>query len=69
MLINNSGKCIIIYVDDLVIFAETATHLPVIINILHEWFTEWKITMNNIKTNIVHNRNPSLQRTEYVFHF
>ncbi len=48
---------ILLYVDDIVLFAETEPELQTILTKLNEWCSKWKMSINETKTNVVHFRN------------
>ncbi len=58
---------ILLYVDDIVLFAETEPELQTILTKLNEWCSKWKMSINETKTNVVHFRNKHQLKTQYVF--
>jgi len=60
---------ILLFADDIVLIAESAEKLQLMLNIVHEWCRKWKLIVNKEKTKIVHFRNPRQARTEVTFKY
>ena len=52
----NSYLCCLLYTDDLVILADTAEDLQVLLSCLDEWCHTWKLSINIDKSAIMHFR-------------
>ncbi|WP_143558637.1 RNA-directed DNA polymerase, partial [Solemya velum gill symbiont] len=59
--------CALLYADDLVLMAETATDLQLLLDTLYTWTMSNRMAINCDKSSIVHFRPPSTVRTSYVF--
>ena len=57
----------LLYADDLVLLATSEQDLQIILNELGDWCNKNKMTINEDKSNIVHFRTPSVERTNYSF--
>ena len=68
--INIDGEVvpIILYADDIVLFAENEQDLQQLLNVLNEWCEEWDMVTNLGKSNVTHFRNSSVSRTNCEFH-
>ena len=56
-----------LYADDVVLLAEIETDLQSMLNVLGNWCNTNKLSINPSKSNIVHFRNPSKTRSNFVF--
>ena len=75
--LNNSRKGIklnenlevtsLFYADDLVIMAETTDNLQSLLNILHQWCQQWRMSINIGKTKVMHIRNKTQARSNFSF--
>ena len=75
--LNNSRKGIklneslevtsLFYADDLVIMAETNENLQSLLNILHKWCQQWRMSINIGKTKVIHFRNKTQVRSNFTF--
>ncbi len=54
---------VLAYSDDIVLLAETEEGLQHLTNTLTEWCYEWKVQLNESKSNIIHFRSKRKQRT------
>ena len=52
--------CILIYADDIVVFAKTEQELQCILDVIREWRRKWCVKFNGAKSNVVHCRILSL---------
>ena len=48
---------ILLYADDIVMFASNEMDLQILLNIVEDWCQKWKLEVNLTKTNILHIRN------------
>ena len=55
---------LLMYADDMVIFAESAEELQAMLNTLHSYTTKWNLTVNVEKTKIVIFRNGGKIRSD-----
>ena len=60
---------VLLYADDIVLMAQSATDLQKMINALHEWTIKWRLSVNTEKTQVMHIRKHQTQRTDYAFQF
>ena len=58
---------ILLYADDLVLIAENETNLQLMLDTLGIWCRNNNICVNGEKSNIVHFRTPSVQRSSFSF--
>ena len=58
---------ILLYADDLVIFAENEIGLQLMLNKCTEWCHQWRLNINVDKTKVMHFRNKSQLLTDYNF--
>lgn len=65
--IDGENVSILLYADDIVIIAATEKDLQSMLDVLNIWCSENFMTVNPLKSNIVHFRNPSIKRSEYLF--
>ena len=59
--------CLLMYADDIVLLAETENDLQTLIGALNDWCRANDMVVNNNKSNIIHFRNPSIERTNFKF--
>ena len=59
----------LIYADDLVCIAENANDLQSLINIVNLWCCKHRLEANLLKTEVMHVRQPLVQRSRYNFKF
>ena len=62
-----SKACIMLYADDIVLMAETETDLQLMLNLLSDWCCTNLMSINPLKTNIVHFRPKSILKTNFNF--
>ena len=67
MDINGENVSILLYADDIVLIAENEHDLQNMLNILNTWCSSNSMNVNPAKSNIVHFRNPSVERSNFVF--
>ena len=60
---------ILLYADDIVLLADCEKDLQNMLNIVADWCVKWRLVVNNDKTQIVHFRKPSVERSEFTFMF
>ena len=63
----NSYVCCLLYADDLVIVADTAEDLQVLLSCLDEWCHTWKLSINIDKLAIMHFRPKRYPRSSPKF--
>ena len=61
--------CIMLYADDIVLLAESSTELQLLLNALSDWCGQNHMSVNTAKSNIIHFRQKSVQRTDTIFSF
>jgi hypothetical protein len=59
--------CIMLYADDIVILADNAQDLQILLNALNEWCSLNDMTVNPIKSKVIHFHPKAFQRTSVVF--
>ena len=60
----NEKICILLYADDIVLLAETANDLQVLLDALHDWCCTNDMNINSMKRNIVQFRPLSVPVTD-----
>jgi hypothetical protein len=65
--IGDEKLSILLYADDVVLLAESESDLQALLNALHSWCNVNKMTVNSGKSNVVHFRPPSIDRTAHTF--
>ena len=60
---------ILLYVDDVVLFAENEADMQSLLVIVETWCRNWRLEVNLSKTNILHVRPKKKQRSCYMFLF
>ena len=58
---------ILVYADDIVVFATSPDDLQAILNAITEWTKKWRLTVNNKKTKVVHFRPARMKRSDMQF--
>ena len=64
---NEDIVCILMYADDVVLLAETERDLQILMNALNDWCQTNDMIVNCSKSNIIHFRNPSVSKANFVF--
>ena len=59
--------CILLYADDIVLMAETEQDLQFLLNALNNWCASNDMVINVKKSNVIHFRTPSKQKTNFLF--
>ena len=59
---------ILLYADDIVLFAENEADLQFLINIVEIWCEKWRLEVNLSKTNILHIRAKRKMQSRFVFY-
>ena len=59
--------CILLYADDIVLLADSAKDLQTLLNAVKDWCLENHMAINCSKSNVIHFRNPSKDKTNIVF--
>ena len=62
--IDDENVCALLYADDIVLFSDTEANLQSLLNTVQKWCSQWRLKINLNKTNIVHFRKQSQNRTE-----
>ena len=65
--IGDEKICILLYADDIVLLAETANDLQVLLDALHAWCCTNDMNINSMKSNIVHFRPLSVPVIDVIF--
>ena len=65
--IDDENMCALLYADDIVIFSDTEANLQTLLNTVNKWCCQWRLKINLNKTNIVHFRKQSQNRTQFQF--
>ena len=60
---------ILLYADDIVLFAENEADLQSLLNIVEIWCQNWRLEVNLTKTNILHIRAKRRMQSKYCFLF
>ena len=60
--------CLLVYADDMVLLSDSENGLQNMLNTMFDWCQDNAMAVNTNKTNIVHFRPPSIDRTQYEFH-
>ena len=66
---NDNKLSILMYADDVVLLAENEHDLQTMLNTLSEWCNTNKMSVNMSKSNIMHFRTQSMQKSQHVFMF
>ena len=64
----NEKLSILLYADYVVLLAETEADLQIMLNVLYKWCLKWWLEINDTKTQIIHFRNSSKQRSSFQFY-
>ena len=65
---NDENISILMYADDVVLISDSEEGLQNMLDTVHDWSKDWRLSINYDKTNIVHFHKASEARTEYEFH-
>ena len=65
--IGDEKICILLYADDIVLLAETANDLQVLLDALHDWCCTHDMNIDSMKSNIVQFRPLSVPVTDVIF--
>ena len=65
--IDDENVCALLYADDIVLFSDSEANLQSLLNTVQKWCSQWRLKINLNKTNIVHFRKQSQNRTEFQF--
>ena len=57
----------LLYADDIVIFARTEHDLQKTLDVLHEWCKRWRVLINTDKSKCIHFRKGRTSQTEHLF--
>ena len=58
---------ILLYADDIALISESEQNLQSMLNCLHQWCIDWRMSINQTKTKVVHFRKSNKTRTDYTF--
>ena len=65
---NDENISILMYADDVVLISDSEEGLQNMLDTVHDWSKDWRLSINYDKTNVVHFHKASEARTEYEFH-
>ncbi len=65
--VDGQNISILLYADDIVVFAKSEEELQRILDCISNWCSKWRLRINEGKSNIVHFRNRRKQRTSNNF--
>ena len=68
-ILNGERLSILKYADDIVLIAETADDLQIMLNKLSNWTKQWRLSVNIDKTKVMHCRKQSKTLTDFHFRF
>ena len=57
----------LLYADDIVVMSENEEDLQYLLNIVHRWCKKWRLSVNLLKTNIMHVRNKRKHISQFRF--
>ena len=63
-----SVQCLL-YADDLTLISESEDDLQTMFNVLADWCSKWRMSVNTSKTAVMHFRNSRIKRTQFRFKF
>ena len=66
--LDNEKICILMYADDIVILAGSEDDLQQLLDTVNRWCPEWRMQINSSKTNIIHFRKMSQNKTNVTFY-
>ena len=66
--IKDENVCVLMYADDLVILARNERDLQSMLDVIYEWCEKWKIIINSEKSQVVHFRSKSVDKTSVNFY-
>ncbi|CAC5394459.1 unnamed protein product [Mytilus coruscus] len=58
---------ILLYADDIALIAPDEDSLQKMLDVVSDWCIQWKLDVNPSKSNVVHFRNPSIDRSNFNF--
>ena len=58
---------ILLYADDIALIAPDEDSLQKMLDVVSDWCSQWKLDVNPSKSNVVHFRNPSIDRSNFNF--
>ena len=64
--IGGEKVCLLLYADDMVLLSDSENGLQNMLNTMFDWCQDNAMVVNTNKSNIVHFRPPSIDRTQYV---
>ena len=67
VLIKDKLFNILVYADDIVVFAKSEEDLQFILNAITVWTKKWRLSVNDKKTKIIHFRHSCKRRTNFHF--
>ena len=59
--------CMLLYADDIVLISDNENHLQKMLSHVHTWCKKWQLSINTDKTQVVHFRKKTKQRSKYTF--
>ena len=60
---------VLLYADDIVLFADNEQDLQFLLNLVENWCKNWKLEVNLGKTNVMHIRNKRKPQSNFMFLF
>ena len=60
--------CVLAYADDIVLCAENELDLQRLVDILCQWCSKWRLSINTGKTKVMHFRKKTRDITKFMFH-
>ena len=65
--IDNRNISMLMFADDIVLLAPTEDKLQEMLDIVNNWCSKWRLTLNGTKTEIIHYRHKSKERSAFQF--
>ncbi len=65
--VGSSLISVLVYADDLVLLAENENDLQNLLDLLYDWCSKWRLSVNTDKTKVMHFRNKNTERSEFPF--
>ena len=58
---------ILLFADDIVLVSDNELDMQVMLDYVNEWFSKWRLTVNNLKSKVMHFRKKSVPRSNFQF--
>ena len=65
--VGNTGICILLYADDIVLLSDSEEKLQALLNHLNTWCNKWQLVINSDKSKIVHFRKRVREQSSFEF--